>query len=79
MAKDLAIKTDCLDGFDNIPFRVRSGTVKKLTVLWKKEQSVSLLIDTVSVVLESRAQNGLSPEQKRRLEKQAKQLTPEVD
>ena len=74
VAKDLAIKTDCLDGFDNIPFRVRSGTVKKLTVLWKKEQSVSLLIDTVSVVLESRAQNGLSPEQKRRLEKQAKQL-----
>jgi len=73
VAEDLAIKTDCLDDFDNIPFRVRSGTVRKLTVLWRKEQSVSLLIDAVSVVLESRAQNVLTPEQKVRVEKQAKQ------
>ena len=43
VAKDLAIKTDCLDGFDNIPFRVRSGTVKKLTVLWKKAVSYTHL------------------------------------
>ena len=73
VAQDLAIKTDCLDDFDNIPFRVRSGTVKKLTVLWRKEQSVSLQIDTVSVVLESRVANALTPEQKRRMERQAKQ------
>ena len=73
VAQDLAIKTDCLDDFDNIPFRVRSGTVKKLTVLWRKEQSVSLQIDTVSVVLESRVANALTPEQKKRMERQAKQ------
>ena len=73
VAENLAIKTDCLDDFDNIPFRVRSGTVKKLTVLWRNEQSVSLHIDTVSVVLESRTDNALTPEQKLRAQKQAKQ------
>jgi hypothetical protein len=73
VAKNLAVKTDCLDGCDNIPFRVRSGTVKKLTVLWRKEHSVSLVIDTVSVVLESHAQNALTPEQRRQVEKNAKQ------
>ena len=73
MAENLAIKTDCLDDFDNIPFKVRSGTVRKLTVLWRKEQSVALLVDTVSVVLESSADNALTPEQKLRAEKAAKQ------
>ena len=73
MAENLAIKTDCLDDFDNIPFRVRSGTVRKLTVLWRKEQSVALHVDTVSVVLESSTDNALTPEQKLRAEKLAKQ------
>jgi hypothetical protein len=62
-----------------VPFRVRSGTVSKLIVVWCPEKVVKILIQRVSIVLETRDANfaqsaSASAEAKQRAENAAKQL-----
>ncbi len=62
-----------------MPFRVRSGTVSKLIVIWCPEKVVKILIQRVSIVLETRDANfaqtaSASAEAKQRAENAAKQL-----
>lgn len=51
---DLLLRRDCLDRFE-LPFIVRYGTVKKLTVVWRDKHTLQIAVDTVFVVLESRS------------------------
>ncbi len=62
-----------------MPFLVRSGTVSKLIVVWCPEKVVKILIQRVSIVLETRDANlaqsaSASAEAKQRAENAAKQL-----
>ena len=72
VARNLAVKDDCLDDAE-IPFRVRSGAVQKLTVIWCKEKVIKLHIHSTHLVLESRADSLQTPEAKARAENAAKQ------
>lgn len=72
VASDLAVQPDCLDSYD-VPFRVKYGAVKKLTVIWGRDKVIKILIDSVSVVLESCTDHRLTPEAKKRAENAVKQ------
>lgn len=71
---DLLLRKDCLNDYD-IPFTLRSGTVKHMKILWKDKHSVHIKVDTIFMVLQSRQLEHLitSPEQKKDLERQIKQ------
>ena len=64
----------CLDSL-GVPFAIRSGSVKKLTVVWSETgpaATIQILVDTVFVVLQSTDARHLSAEQVNAAEQQAK-------
>ena len=73
-AEDLLLQQDCLDSL-GVPFAIRSGSVKKLTVVWSETgpaATIQILVDTVFVVLQSTDARHLSAEQVNAAEQQAK-------
>ena len=72
VAENLSVKTDCLDDFD-FPFRVRSGAVEKLTIIWCTDKVIKIHIHRVIVELETRVNHVITPEARQRAQNAAKQ------
>jgi hypothetical protein len=77
IADDLLLRTNCLDDL-NLPFTIRFGTVKRLTVIWEDKTSIKLHVDTLFVCLETRQKKDLDPSEFHKLQLETKRAQLEA-
>ncbi|EKX52249.1 hypothetical protein GUITHDRAFT_102151 [Guillardia theta CCMP2712] len=70
-AENIQVKTSCLDGMA-VPVQVVSGSLKKLEVVWQEKHSIQVRIDSFHILVQSKKDSKLSPQQVKDIEQQAK-------